>query len=89
MLDEVDLQGYSKCLGSCKDFTASKGAVTSWSVQKWEEAGAVILGKLNMHELGLGMNKISSNHPSPLVVMMPHLLTVQIPPTITQLRALH
>ena len=31
--------------------------MTSWCVQKWEEAGVVILGKLNMHELGLGMNK--------------------------------
>ena len=55
--DEVDLQGYSKRLGSCKDFTTSKGAVTSWCVQKWEEAGVVVLGKLNMHELGLGMIK--------------------------------
>ena len=55
--DELDLEGYSKCLGSCKDFTSSNGAITSWCVQRWEEAGAVILGKLNMHELGLGMNK--------------------------------
>ena len=30
--------------------------ITSWCVQKWEEAGAVIIGKLNMHELGLGMS---------------------------------
>ena len=56
-LDEVDLQGYSKCLGSCKDFTSSKGGVTSWCVQKWQEAGGVIIGKLNMHELGLGMKQ--------------------------------
>ena len=55
--DEVDLQGYSRCLGSCKDFTSTAGNVTSWCVQKWEEAGAIILGKLNMHELGLGMHK--------------------------------
>ena len=55
--DEVDLQGYSKCLGSCQDFTSTKGVVTSWCVKKWEEAGVVIVGKLNMHELGLGMYK--------------------------------
>ena len=56
-LDEVDLQGYSKCLGSRKDFTSTNGAVTSWCVQNWEQAGVVIVGKLNMHELGLGMQK--------------------------------
>jgi len=51
--DEVDLHGHTKCLGSCKDYT-SPHDITSWCVQKWEEAGAVIIGKLNMHELGLG-----------------------------------
>lgn len=51
--DEVDLDGYEKSLGSSRDFTR-KGGGTSWCVQKWEEAGAVIIGKLSMHELGLG-----------------------------------
>lgn len=51
--DEVDLDGYEKTLGSNKDFTRSGGG-TSWCVQNWEQAGAVIIGKLNMHELGLG-----------------------------------
>lgn len=51
--DEVDLDGYKKSLGSGKDFTRAGGG-TSWCVQKWEQAGAVIVGKLNMHELGLG-----------------------------------
>ena len=51
--DEVDLDGYEKSLGSKQDFTHSGGG-TSWCVQKWEQAGAVIIGKLNMHELGLG-----------------------------------
>lgn len=52
--DEVDVDGYEKSLGSCKDFTPQH-AVTSWCVKKWEEAGAVVIGKLAMHELGLGM----------------------------------
>ena len=52
--DEVDLDGYEKSLGSSKDFTRRNGG-TSWCVKKWEEAGAIIVGKLNMHELGLGM----------------------------------
>ena len=51
--DEVDLSGCKKTLGSANDFTRSDG-LTSWCVQKWEDAGAMILGKLNMHEFGLG-----------------------------------
>ena len=51
--DEVDLDGYEKSIGSPLDFTRKEGG-TSWCVKKWEEAGAIIIGKLNMHELGLG-----------------------------------
>lgn len=51
--DEVDLDGYTKSFGSAQDFTL-RGGGTSWCVKKWEEAGAVIIGKLNMHEFGLG-----------------------------------
>ena len=58
--DEVDLSGCSKTLGSANDLTAENG-VTSWCVRKWEEAGAVILGKLNMHEFGLGTEPLSDH----------------------------
>lgn len=51
--DELDLDGYDKSLGSPLDFTRKDGG-TSWCIQKWEDAGAIIVGKLNMHELGLG-----------------------------------
>ena len=51
--DEVDLAGYAKSFGSNQDFSRPDLG-TSWCVKKWEEAGAVIIGKLNMHELGLG-----------------------------------
>ena len=57
--DEVDLGGYNKTLGSLKDFTRADGA-TSWCVRKWQEAGAVIVGKLSMHELGLGTSSLLS-----------------------------
>ncbi|KAL8673581.1 MAG: hypothetical protein Q9168_002013, partial [Polycauliona sp. 1 TL-2023] len=50
--DEVDLDGYEKSVGSAIDFTRKTGG-TSWCVQKWEDAGAIIIGKTNMHELGL------------------------------------
>lgn len=51
--DEVDLAGYGKSLGSNQDFSCPDQD-TSWCVKKWEEAGAIVIGKLNMHELGLG-----------------------------------
>ncbi|PGH11975.1 hypothetical protein AJ79_04562 [Helicocarpus griseus UAMH5409] len=50
--DEADLAGYKRTLGSRLDFTA-KTNQTSWCVKKWEEAGAVVIGKTTMHELGL------------------------------------
>ena len=61
--DEYDVDGYRTCLGSKNDYTfeAARGqSITSWCVQKLEEAGAVNLGKLSMHEFGLGKNSILS-----------------------------
>jgi len=47
--DEVDLKGYyKKCFGSKVIFEDTPDE-TSWSVLKWEEKGAIILGKLSMH----------------------------------------
>jgi Asp-tRNA(Asn)/Glu-tRNA(Gln) amidotransferase A subunit family amidase len=53
--DEMDLKGYKRCNGTLRDYT-SKGNHTSWCVRKLEDEGAVIVGKLNMHELGLGIS---------------------------------
>ncbi|MCJ1353713.1 MAG: hypothetical protein MMC33_003700 [Icmadophila ericetorum] len=62
--DEVDLSGSGKTLGSGNDLTRADGK-TSWCVQKWEEAGAVILGKLNMHEFGLDTTNNNVTHGTP------------------------
>lgn len=51
--DEVDLEGYKRTLASKLDFTP-KTNQTSWCVKQWEDAGAVVIGKTTMHELGLG-----------------------------------
>jgi len=51
--DEVDLADYKKTLGTKRDYT-DKGNRTSWAVQKWIDQGAIVIGKLTMHELGLG-----------------------------------
>lgn len=55
--DEYEIDGYRTCLGSRNDYTtpAAPGqSITSWCVKKLEDAGAVVLGKLSMHEFGLG-----------------------------------
>jgi len=65
--DEVDLSGCKKTLGSVNDFTRADGQ-TSWCVQKLEDSGAAILGKVNMHEIGLGecslLARFNINHVS-------------------------
>jgi Asp-tRNA(Asn)/Glu-tRNA(Gln) amidotransferase A subunit family amidase len=51
--DEVLVKGYKRTLASKLDF--KKGIdETSWCVRKWEEAGAIVVGKTNMHECGCG-----------------------------------
>ena len=62
--DEVDLTGYRKCLGSKLDFTDSKDR-TAWCVSKWQEAGAVIIGKTTMHELGMDVTNNNVNFGTP------------------------
>jgi len=52
--DEVHIKGYKRTLGTKLDFKAGSDA-TSWCVQQWLDAGAIVIGKSTMHELGLGM----------------------------------
>ncbi|OIW25218.1 amidase signature enzyme [Coniochaeta ligniaria NRRL 30616] len=54
--DEYDIEGYETCLGSVNDYTGKiqeDGSITTWTVRKLQEAGAVIIGKTSMHEFGL------------------------------------
>lgn len=62
--DEVDIKGYKKCLGSKQDFTL-KTDETSWCVKKWEDEGAIIVGKTNMHEIGLDTTNNNPNFGTP------------------------
>ncbi|KAF7592043.1 hypothetical protein BBP40_000766 [Aspergillus hancockii] len=62
--DEVHIEGYRRTLGSKLDFTGDFEG-TSWCVKKWEEAGAIIVGKTTMHELGLDTNNNNPNHGTP------------------------
>ena len=65
--DDYDLDGYSTSLGSKKEYAeipAEGESSTSWIVRKLEEAGVVILGKLAMHEFGLGKSCCFSSRSS-------------------------
>jgi len=61
--DQEDVSGYSKCLGSKLDYTRKDDA-TSFNVQQWLDAGAVLVGKTNMHELGMDTTVRDSIHSS-------------------------
>ncbi|KAF7197624.1 Fatty acid amide hydrolase [Pseudocercospora fuligena] len=58
--DEVDLAGYRKCYASKIDFTRKDDA-TTYCVQRWMNAGAVVIGKTTMQELG---SDITGNNPT-------------------------
>ncbi|OCK84846.1 amidase signature enzyme [Lepidopterella palustris CBS 459.81] len=72
--DEMDLKGYKRCAGSKLDFT-HKDDVTSWCVTKLEEEGAIVLGKLNMHELGTDTTNNNPNYGTPLNPYNEHYYT--------------
>lgn len=60
--DDYDYDGYATSLGSVNDYAeepADGESSTSWAVRKLEESGAIIIGKLHMHEYGLGTSKAS------------------------------
>jgi hypothetical protein len=63
--DEEDVAGYSKNCGSKLDFTHKQDA-TSYCVQAWQDAGAVLVGKTNMHELGMDTTNNNPDHGTPL-----------------------
>ncbi|CAI7622646.1 unnamed protein product [Penicillium pancosmium] len=62
--DEVHITGYRRTLGSKLDFKAGSDA-TSWCVQQWLEAGAIVIGKTTMHELGLDTTNNNPNFGTP------------------------
>ncbi|KAL4917827.1 amidase signature domain-containing protein [Aspergillus aurantiobrunneus] len=63
--DEVHMEGYRRTLGTKMDFTGEFAGSTSWCVKKWEEAGAIVIGKSTMHELGLDTTNNNPNFGTP------------------------
>lgn len=68
--DDTDVQGYINHIGMKYDESVPCFAAkteSAWPVKKLQEAGAVIIGKNRMHELGSGM--------SPSLSFNSHILT--------------
>ncbi|CAO2657968.1 Nn.00g072280.m01.CDS01 [Neocucurbitaria sp. VM-36] len=51
--DDLEVKGYKRYIGTSHDYTGGGAKETSWCVKKVEEQGAILVGKLNMHELGM------------------------------------
>ncbi|KAI9370073.1 amidase signature domain-containing protein [Aspergillus egyptiacus] len=63
--DEVHMEGYRRTLGTKMDFTGENAGATSWCIKKWEEAGAIVIAKSTMHELGLDTTNNNPNFGTP------------------------
>ena len=62
----MDLAGYRNTHGRKRnDAIFSVATESSWAVQKLEEAGGIILGKLNMHEMGADATNNNPNWGTP------------------------
>jgi Asp-tRNA(Asn)/Glu-tRNA(Gln) amidotransferase A subunit family amidase len=62
--DQVDITGYDFWKGSPMNFKSPKDG-TAWCVQKWAEAGAIILGKTVMHEIGMDTTNVNLTFGTP------------------------
>jgi len=64
--DEVDLIGYRTTMGRKQNEKMFPIATeTFWPIQKWEEAGVVIIGKTTLHELGADTTNNNPNWGTP------------------------
>ncbi|KAF2662480.1 amidase signature enzyme [Lophiostoma macrostomum CBS 122681] len=64
--DDVDVKGYKRYVGSKMDYTEGREVETSWCAKKLEEEGAICVGKLNMHELGMDTTNLNTYWGTPL-----------------------
>ncbi|KAI6752516.1 hypothetical protein HG530_013885 [Fusarium avenaceum] len=67
--DDFDLDGYEMTMGSKNNYAGkgvSTGSITNWCVRKLQDAGVIVLGKLNMHEFGMDTTGNNPNHGTPL-----------------------
>ncbi|ORY14195.1 glutamyl-tRNA amidotransferas-like protein subunit A [Clohesyomyces aquaticus] len=64
--DEIDIKSYKRFVGTTHDFTRGKEVETGWCIKKLEDEGCVMLGKLNMHEIGMDTTNNNPHWGTPL-----------------------
>jgi Asp-tRNA(Asn)/Glu-tRNA(Gln) amidotransferase A subunit family amidase len=63
--DEIDVAGYPTSLGT-RFLADTNAGEDAWIVARLREAGALIIGKTNMHEVGLGVTGLNPVHGTPV-----------------------
>ena len=62
--DDIDVKGFVSTMGmkvnESDEYFNKPRDVTAWPVRKLEEAGAIMLGKMNQHEIGMGEPRLPS-----------------------------
>jgi Asp-tRNA(Asn)/Glu-tRNA(Gln) amidotransferase A subunit family amidase len=62
--DDTDVAGYVQTHGTkINDHTSEE---SSWCVKQWQNAGAIVVGKANMHEIGMDTTGNNFTHGTPL-----------------------
>jgi hypothetical protein len=52
--DDLQVKGYKRFIGTRHDYSNGGAAETSWCAKMLEKEGAILVGTLTMHELGMG-----------------------------------
>ena len=52
--DDLQVKGYKRYIGTTHDYSNGGDKETSWCAKMLEKEGAILVGTLTMHELGMG-----------------------------------
>jgi Asp-tRNA(Asn)/Glu-tRNA(Gln) amidotransferase A subunit family amidase len=55
--DDLKVKGYKHYIGTTHDYSNGGNKDTSWCAKMVEKEGAILVGTLTMHELGMGESK--------------------------------
>jgi Asp-tRNA(Asn)/Glu-tRNA(Gln) amidotransferase A subunit family amidase len=55
--DDLKVKGYKHYIGTTHDYSNGGNKDTSWCAKMVEKEGAILVGTLTMHELGMGEHK--------------------------------
>ncbi|KAL6708837.1 hypothetical protein ACN47E_002244 [Coniothyrium glycines] len=64
--DDLSVKGYKRYIGTTHDYSEGGTKETSWCAKKVEEEGAILVGTLTMHELGMDTTNNNPNWGTPL-----------------------